>query len=64
MIKKEKYGVYQENYDITFIMEDIYTIDENNNINEIISCECVGWYHGEPSEENNEYFTGKLKATF
>ena len=58
MNKVEKYGVYQANYDMTFIMVDIY---ENG---EIISSECVGWYHGEPSEENNEYFTGKLKATY
>lgn len=58
MLKKEKYGVYQHNYDITFIMVDTFKNEE------IISSECVGWYHGEPTEQDNEYFTGKLKATF
>lgn len=58
MIKKEKYGVYQQNYDITFIMVDTLLDDL------IFSSECVGWYHGEPTKEDNEYFTGKLKATF
>lgn len=60
MIKKEKYGVYQENYDITFIMIDTY----NEETQEPISLECVGWYFGKPSEEANEQFTDKLKANF
>ena len=58
MVEQNKYGIYQKNYDITFIMVDTY---ENE---EIISSECVGWYHGEPSEEDNEHFTNKLKATY
>jgi hypothetical protein len=58
MIKQQKYGIYQVNYDITFIIIDTYKDEE------IISSECVGWYHGEPSEEDNEFFTGKLKATY
>lgn len=58
MIKQEKYGVYQHNYDITFIMVDTFKDEE------IISSECVGWYFGEPSDECNETFTNKLKATF
>lgn len=58
MIKQEKYGVYAAEMDATFIMVDTYKDEE------IISSECVGWYHGEPSEKDNEYFTGKLKATF
>jgi hypothetical protein len=58
MIKKEKYGIYQQNFDITFIMVDTYIDDL------LFNSECVGWYHGEPSEQDDEYFTGKLKATF
>lgn len=58
MIKKEKYTTYAPDTDTTFIMVDTYIDDE------IFSSECVGWYHGEPNEENNEYFTGKLKASF
>lgn len=58
MIKKEKYSIYQKNYDITFIMIDTLFDDL------VFSTECVGWYHGEPTKEDNELFTGKLKATF
>ena len=58
MVKKDKYGIYQENYDITFIMVDTWEDDE------IISSECVGWYHGEPNEEDNEHFIVKLKGTY
>lgn len=58
MIKQEKYGVYSNEMDATFIMVDTFKNGE------IISSECVGWYHGEQNEEDNEYFTGKLKATF
>lgn len=58
MIKQEKYGVYSHEMDATFIMIDTYKDEE------IISSECVGWYHGEPTEEDTEYFTGKLKATY
>ena len=58
MIKQDKYGIYQANYDRTFIIIDTYKDDE------IISSECVGWYHGEPNKEDNEFFTGKLKASY
>ena len=58
MVIKEKFVVYQKNYDMTFIMVDTW---EDDNL---ISTECVGWYHGEESKESTEYFTGKLKATY
>lgn len=58
MIKQKKYGIYQKNYDITFIMIDTYEDEE------IISSECVGWYYGSSNEEDNEYFTHKLKTTY
>ena len=58
MVKKDKYWIYQENYDITFIMIDTYEDDE------IISSECVVWYYGSPNEEDNEQFIGKLKASY
>jgi hypothetical protein len=58
MIKKDKYGIYQESYDMTFIIVDTWEDDE------IVSTECVGWYFGAPNEEDNEYFTDKLKAGF
>lgn len=57
-IKKEKYTTYAPDTDINFIMIDTY---ENG---EIISTECVGWYHGDENEEDTEYFTGKLKGVY
>ena len=58
-MKKELYGVYAPNWDITFVMED--TTDQNGDV---ISTECVGWYYGEPSNKDNEHFKGKLKAHY
>ena len=58
-MKKELYGVYAPSWDMTFIMEDTY-----NENGDPISSECVGWYHGEPTEEDNETFKGKLKASY
>jgi hypothetical protein len=53
-----KYPVYSESNDMTFIMVDTFKNGEP------YSTECVGWYCGEPSEEDNKYFTGKLKGTW
>lgn len=58
MVKRDKYGIYQNEYDITFIMVDTWEDDE------IISTECMGWYYGRPNEEDNAHFMGKLKATY
>lgn len=59
MKKKELYGVYAPSWDMTFVMEDT-----TNSKGELISSECVGWYHGEPDEESNRHFKGKLKAKY
>lgn len=59
MKKKEIFNVYQPNHDITFIMEEI-----TDKHGDPVSTECVGWYYGEPSEENNQVFYGKLKAEY
>lgn len=58
-LKKETYGVYAPSWDITFVMEEI--TDKNGDP---ISTECVGWYYGEPSEEDNQTFKGKLIARY
>jgi len=50
---------YAPSHDITFIME--YTCDANGDP---ISTECVGWYYGEPNEEDTNFFRGKLFATY
>ena len=53
------YGSYNRNDDVTVIMEEIYSPD-----GEPISIEIKGFYHGEPDEESNKAFYGKLKATY
>jgi hypothetical protein len=53
------YGSYNRNDDITVIMEEIYDSE-----GEPISAEIKGFYHGEPDEESNKVFYGKLKATY
>lgn len=53
------YGVYQENYDITFIMEDV--TDDNGDI---VSQEVVGFYYGEPDEAYDKVFKGRMKIVF
>lgn len=58
-MKKELYAVYAHEADITFIMEE--TINKKG---EYISTEVVGFYYGEPTEEDNKTFKGKRKAKF
>lgn len=45
--------------DTTFIMKEV--TDEKGNP---ISTECVGWYYGEPNEEDTAFYIGKLKAEY
>lgn len=49
------YTAFAERDDITFIMEEIN--DENG---EYITTRCVGWYAGEPNDENTKTFTDCL----
>lgn len=58
-MKKELWGAYSSTADITFVLEETY-----NENGDLISTECKGFYYGEPSEEDNEYFNGKLKAEY
>lgn len=58
-MKKELYAVYAREYDMTFVMEE--TINQNG---QTVTAECVGFYYGEPTAEDNETFKGKLKANF
>lgn len=58
-MKKELYSVYAQSADMTFIMEE--TTDKNGNY---ISTEVVGFYYGEPTEEDTQFFKGKRKAEF
>lgn len=54
------YGIYQEEYDITFIMEE--TRDEQGD--SVIALEVVGFYYGEPDDRLNREFYGSRKAIF
>lgn len=58
-MKKELYAVYAESADMTFVMEETYT-----EKGELISTECVGFYYGEPTEKDTQFFKGKLKANY
>ena len=58
-MKKEVYTIYAKTADITFIMEDTFNI-----YGEPVSTECKGFYYGEPTERDTQYFYGKLKATY
>jgi hypothetical protein len=56
--KEEIYTVYDRAADITFIMKDVFGVDD-----EPISLECLGFHFGEPSSDSIK-FVGKLKAEF
>ena len=58
-MKKELFAVYAREHDMTFIMEE--TTDKKG---ECISTEDVGFYYGEPTEEDTKFFKGKRKAKF
>jgi hypothetical protein len=58
-MRKEVYGIYTPDYDITFVMEEYFTDD-----GEPVSLEVKGFYYGEPTELDNKTFYGDLKAEF
>lgn len=53
-MKKELIGCYSPQNDMTFVME--YIINDNN---EVTSEELVGYYYGEPTDENNKEFSNR-----
>ena len=55
----EIYTAYAQHDNITFIMKD--TLGENG---EPCATEVVGWYHGEPDENNTKSFVGDLVAEY
>lgn len=56
MGKEVIYTTYSESEDMTFILKDVFVDDDWK------STEVVGFYFGEPTEENTALYTGKLKA--
>lgn len=58
-MKKTIYTAYAEKNDITFIMEDLET-----DSGELIQTSVVGWYYGEPNDENTSYYIGKITASY
>jgi hypothetical protein len=57
-MKKEVYGIYAPDHDITFVMEECFVNGEP------VSLEVKGFYYGEPTELDNKTFYGDLKADF
>ena len=53
------YGIYAPDHDITFVMEEKCTDD-----NEPYSLEVKGFYYGEPTDADNKVFYGDLIAHF
>ena len=59
--RKEVYGTYAPDTDITFILEDII----ENDTDKCISTEVKGFYYGKTEMELiKEYINGQLKAEF
>lgn len=57
-MKQEIYTTYAPTTDMTFIMCDTFDGEE------LVSTECVGWYHGAPFDKATNEFRGKLKAEY
>lgn len=53
------YGVYSEEYDMTTIYKDIFRPNDS-----LASTEVVGFYFGEPNDEDTDTFTGSLKTVY
>lgn len=58
--KKIIYTAYCETTDTTIIFEDVQNIETGD----ILSTEVKGFYFGEPKDEANKQYYGKLKAEF
>lgn len=57
--KHELYGCYCPSYDMTFVIKATYIGSD------LHTEECVGWYHGEPTDEDNvRYSNNNLLATY
>lgn len=57
--ENELYTVYAPSEDITFIMRDTFSLT-----GDLESTGVIGWYHGEPDEENTRTYAGVLTAYF
>lgn len=58
-MRREVYGIYQKEYDLTFVMEEKFT-----DSGEPYTLEVKGFYYGEPDEEATKTFYGDLIARF
>lgn len=58
MKTKERYTVFADEADLTFIMQDTY-IDGKYK-----STEVIGFHYGQPNEKSIAWFSGKTKAEF
>lgn len=57
--ENEIYTVYAPSADITFIMRDTFSLT-----GDLESTGVIGWYYGEPNEEDTRQYAGVLTAYF
>lgn len=60
MKRRELYGAYSPEADMTFVVETIY---EETDARETITTGVCGFYFGEPSDEVTESFDGRTSVT-
>ena len=58
-MNEEIYTTYAPETDMTFIMKDTF-----NTTGDILETQVVGWYYGEPNEEDTRGFYGWLAARY
>ena len=57
--ENELYTVYAPSADITYIMRDTFRLNGDWE-----STAVIGWYYGEPDEENTRKYAGVLTVYF
>lgn len=62
-IQNEIYGVYSFDHHMTFIMEDVYGVTDDDKIVPI-STEVKGFYYGEPNDKDIKTFYNNTKISF
>ena len=56
------YGMYCKEHDITFVVKEVTKYKDG--VPCTLTREVTGFYHGLPDESCNEFYNGKLSATY
>lgn len=59
LVRKETVTSYAPSDDMTFILEKTYDMNDD-----CVSTEVIGFYHGEPNDEDTEVFKGSFVAVY